>query len=1002
MKETVAHIEQRIAALRQRRDAIDLEIRQAEEELESANEALSSSDILLERPDRIFEFDPISTTQQVSRSSSVDEKYRLFHELFSGRPDVHAHRFESRKSGKCGYAPACLYEGDWSICKRGASGKSKVRCVDCEHQAFFPISKEAFAAHIAGNADDNSDVLGAYPMDSNGMCQFILVDFDEEGRKEKIVITIDRDRSQEMLESALAFCRTCWENSVPVYMERSRSGCGIHVWLFFSEKVTAKAARRLMTILLTRTMSENSHVSFSSYDMLIPRQDTISKFGFGNLVALPLQGKAGKDKEKQGSLFVDEGMHPYPDQWELLSSLRKLSSVELESLLSRLSSTDELGELVYNDDDEESIIKPWEKRRPEIKLAKDDFLSSIRVIRANMLYIRKEQLSARAANKIKRLAGFRNPDFYKHQAMRLETWDKPRVISSHEETADYLCIPRGCEDALVELLNVAKVDYRFEDKTEPGEPLEIDFVGKLREEQQTAAQVMLQHNIGVLSAPTGFGKTVLGAYLIANRSVNTLVLVPNTQLLDQWLEALNNYLNIFDEPPEKLTPTGRKKKVEKVGQFSGSKKNASGLVDVAMIQSLYSSKTGEVQDFVKDYGLVVVDECHHVPAVSFEPVLKHLNAQYVYGLTATPFRDDGHHAIIFLECGPIRYKVDAKIQAEQRPFEHYLVPRFTSLLPSSLHDESNFAQTLSDLCENEQRNQLIVNDALAAIASGRKALILTERTEHVLKIAKLLQGSCEKVITLIGSMPDKDKKAANEQLRTLTTSDSFIVIATGKYVGEGFDCPMLDTLFISMPIAYKGKVAQYTGRLHRLFEGKGDVYVYDYVDMHVPLLEKMYHKRLRGYRDVGYKAIAGRNELPTAEVIFNRTNYWTKLGDDIDHAKKELVIAGVRVAGYQVTRLLQAFAKPLLEKVVITVITNPVSEYKESTQKAAAICIARLDEAGVKVIEKAGWHQRFVIIDNTTVWYGSINPLGNVGADDSLLRFVDEETAEQLLTNVMK
>lgn len=288
MKETAAHIERRIEALQQKRDALDREIKQAEVELDLARENNPEPTIPSEHLDHIFELDPASTGQHVSKSSSLDAKYQLFHGLFSGRPDVHAHRFESKKSGKCGYAPACLNERNWSICKRGASGKAKVRCVDCEYQAFFPVTEEAFAAHIAGNADDKSDVLGAYPMDSDGLCKFILADFDENGRKDKIEINIDTNRSQEMLESALAFCKTCWKSSVPVYMERSRSGCGIHVWLFFTEKVAAKTARRLMTIMLTRTMSENKSVDFSSYDMLIPRQDTISKFGFGHLVALPL------------------------------------------------------------------------------------------------------------------------------------------------------------------------------------------------------------------------------------------------------------------------------------------------------------------------------------------------------------------------------------------------------------------------------------------------------------------------------------------------------------------------------------------------------------------------------------------------------------------------------------------------------------------------------------------------------------------------------------------
>lgn len=1005
---TVLALEQHLATLQLKRAALNAEILQAEQELRAAKEALVSVNCSVgispssSTPYRgaLFSFDLISQTQRVSRSSTLEEKYRLFHELFSGRLDIHAHRFESAKTGKSGYVPACMNEQDWNLCKRRLAGKDKVRCVDCEHQAFYPISLEVFVAHLAGEAKDCSDVLGAYPLDSNGLCKFILVDFDEEGRKETTTATAKTQQSQAMREAAVAFCETCWNSSVPVYMERSRSGSGLHVWLFFAEWVAAKSARRLITGLLTKAMAESSALTLNSYDMIIPRQDTISKFGFGNLVALPLQGRAGKDRERRGSLFIDEQMEPYPDQWEFLSTLCKLTTSELEQRLKDFASVEELGELVYSEDDESRLIEPWGKRKPEVRLESSDFTGEIEIVRANMLYLPKMQLSLKAANRIRRLASFRNPVFHKNQALRLDTWNIPRVISSCEETERYLCVPRGTEDALVDLLASAQAHYRIVDKTEQGRAIQVRFNGTLRDEQVPAARAMLEHDLGVLSAPTGFGKTVLAAHLIAEKRVSALVLAHNAQLFEQWLEALNSLLIIDDEPPERFTSKGRKKKVEKIGQFKGNKKNTSGLVDVAMIQSLFDRETGEVQDFIKDYGLVIVDECHHVPAASFEPVLKHLNARCLYGLTATPFRDDGHHAIIFLECGPIRYKVDAKAQAEQRPFEHYLVPRFTKLLPSSLRDEKSYSQTLADLAENAERNQLIVGDVSEALRTGRKVLVLTERTEHVFELARLLAGSCEHIITLVGTLSESEKRSANERLATLEPSDSFVVLATGKYVGEGFDCPMLDTLYITMPIAYRGKVAQYTGRLHRLFEGKGDVYVYDYVDLQIPMLEKMYHKRLRGYRDVGYRAVAheasGQATLD-AEVIFNRATYWKRLSDDIRRASRELVITGPRLVDYQVTRLLATCAEPLLNNVIITVVTNPASEYADTHQNAAATNMDRLKDAGIKVVEKQGTHVQCALIDKSIVWYGSINPLGNIMPDDSLLRFTDAEVAEQLL-----
>jgi superfamily II DNA or RNA helicase len=995
--EIVEELNKRIAMLKQSRDELDRAINDAELELASALEALADATALPEgQSPSMFELDLFSTQPVVSKASPIEEKYQLFYDLFSGRPDVHAHRFESAKSGKCGYVPACNNENDWSICKRAKKGKEHVRCVDCEHQLFRQLTTEEFKAHLHGEAKNNSDVLGAYPINSEGLCKFVLADFDEDGRKEKITVEDASNHQQKaMRDAAIAFCKTCWMNSVPAYMERSRSGKGVHVWLFFTEPVAVKQARRLLTILITKAMSENSNVSFNSYDMLIPRQDTISKFGFGNLVALPLQGKAGSNKN---SLFVNEAMQHYPDQWEFLSTVRKLSAFELDSLLAKLATIDDLGELVCNEEDEDALMKPWEKRKLETSLSASDFNGSVSIVRANMLHITKSALCPRAINSIRRLAAFRNPDFYKHQAMRLETWDKPRIISTAEETSEFLSIPRGCECALTELLESAGAAYNIEDKTEHGRAINASFVGNLREEQMPIANALLEHNIGVLSAPTGFGKTVLSAYLIAERSVNALVLVPNSQLREQWLEALNMFLDIKEEPPEKLTPTNRKKKVEVIGQYSGTKKNTSDIVDVAMIQSLHDNKTGEVRDFVKDYGLVIVDECHHVPAVSFEPVLKHINAKYLYGLTATPFRDDGHHAIIFLECGPIRYKVDAKSQAQKRPFEHYLVPRFTNLLPCSIENEGNYSQMLNVIGMDSKRNQMIAKDITAAIDAGRKPLVLTERTEHVAELAKLVNDTCDNVIVMTGTMPTKEKRDANARLSGLGSEDKFVVIATGSYVGEGFDLPMLDTLFITMPIAYKGKVTQYTGRLHRLFEGKSDVFVYDYVDINVPALEKMYHKRVKGYRAVGYKAIIEQGAVSSSEIIFDKDDYWQKLRDDIVQVNKELIISSPRLAGYQVEKFLQEIATLWLKGAVITVITRPVSEHKPTMQKSVAACIERLSGAGVKIVEKPNVCQQFAVLDQSTVWYGSINLLGYVSKDDSAIRFSDDGIAIQLLS----
>jgi superfamily II DNA or RNA helicase len=432
-----------------------------------------------------------------------------------------------------------------------------------------------------------------------------------------------------------------------------------------------------------------------------------------------------------------------------------------------------------------------------------------------------------------------------------------------------------------------------------------------------------------------------------------------------------------------------------IGEYGGQRKNLSGIIDVAMMQSL--SRGGEIPDFVKDYGLVIVDECHHVPAASFEAVLKHVNAKYVYGLTATPVREDGHHAILFLECGPIRYRVDAKSQAAKRPFDHFIVPRFTNLLPSSVREEAGIQQIFGDLSSNEARNEMIVCDVVSAITEGRKSLILTERTEHVFTLKKILELNCDNVIVLTGGMSAREKREANQRLSELDEDERFVIIATGKYVGEGFDFARLDTLFLAMPISWKGKVAQYTGRLHRLYQGKKDVIVYDYVDIHIPVLERMYYKRIRGYKAGGYKTIIKDVVGEQVNVIFGADDYWEAMCRDLESAAREIVISSPNITVKKVQAALPVLAGKMIGGAVITVITAPGNLKIENHKASIEDSVARLKETGVKVMEKKDVHQKFVVIDEKIVWYGSIHPLGYCKKHDNMMRIEGKEIAVSLL-----
>jgi len=734
----------------------------------------------------------------INKYSSTNEKILLYRSLFCGREDVFARRWYSKTTEKSGYQPVC--ENEWAD---GLCDKRKYKCSACPNRKLSPITDEDIYKHLEGKDHYGRDVIGVYPMLVDETCYFLCADFDD----------------KEYEKDALAFCEICDELNIPVYIERSRSGGGAHIWIFFDVPIPAVIARRLGSLILTKAMERRSDISFSSYDRLFPNQDTMPNGGFGNLIALPLQGKARKNGN---SVFVDRNFKAYSDQWAHLSSVQKISIQSIEKTLDTFSRNDVLGTLV-----DESPEKPWETKQ-KTHLTNIDFPDKLEIIRSNMIYIPKEGLSANAQNYIKRLSAFKNPDFYKSQAMRLPIYDKIRIICTADITDLYIGLPRGCEPALCDMLN-DKVEYlNIIDKTNIGETISVEFNGKLREEQEVVANELFKHNIGVLSATTAFGKTVIASHIVGQRKTNTLILVHTQALMQQWKKSLEQFLTFDIIPPEPKKGRGRRKSWSPVGLLGVGKDTLNGIVDIAVMQSLVDGD--EVKELVRNYGMIIVDECHHVSAVNFEKILKYANAKYVYGLTAAPTRQDGHHPIIFMQCGPIRYRVDAKAQADKRDFEHYLIPKFTSFRNIS---DDNITTLYKKLSDDAMRNNLIINDVVMSVKNGRTPIILTERREHVAALAELLNPHCDNVIPIIGTTSAKSRRETLERLENIPEEESLVVVATGKYVGEGFDYPRLDTLFLALSIAWKGKVAQYAGRLHRNYPGKNEVQVYDYIDIFV-------------------------------------------------------------------------------------------------------------------------------------------------------------------------
>jgi superfamily II DNA or RNA helicase len=744
---------------------------------------------------------------------STDQKVTLFRRLFLGRTDVYPVRWES-KAGKTGYAPACANEWRAGVCE-----KPRIKCSDCGHRSLIPLTDRTIFDHLAGR-----HTTGVYPLLTNDTCNFLAVDFDD----------------AEWREDAKGFAKSCSELGVPLALEVSRSGEGAHAWVFFSASVAARDARRLGTALISFTCARTRQLKLTSYDRLFPSQDTLPKGGFGNLIALPLQKLP---RELGRSVFVDEALQPFPDQWAFLTSITPMEPRDIEPTILRVTGGSHPLDVTFVAD--EDSLEPWKPRPSTNQRLTGAMPESVSVTQANLVYVEKGPLPQSLANRLVRLAAFQNPEFYRAQAMRMPVWDKPRVIGCAENFPRHIGLPRGCLEAVQQLLRDHGIRCDLRDERSVGERLAIEFVGTLRPDQQAAAKAMLKHDTGVLCAPTAFGKTVTAAALIASRGVNTLILVHRTELLRQWKERLQSFLGVGSDV------------VGTIG--GGGKARLTGRIDVAVMQSLAGrgQRQGEVDSLVENYGQIVVDECHHLSAFSFEAILKRAKAKYVLGLTATPIRRDGQQPIIFMQCGPIRHTA-AKPDGAPQTLE--VTPRFLSATVV-VSPDAGIQEVFRTLAIDDARTARIAEEIVDAYQQGRKILVLTERTEHLAAIEAALGGQVEDLVTLQGRSSKKQRVAALARLEALAPGAPRVLLSTGKLVGEGFDHPPLDTLVLAMPISWKGTLQQYAGRLHREHAGKTHVQIVDFVDAGHPALMRMWAKRQIGYRAMGYRVEAAAADL---------------------------------------------------------------------------------------------------------------------------------------------
>lgn len=898
---------------------------------------------------------------------SLDEKIALFRNFFKGRDDVFARRWFNKATEKGGYQPVCINE--W---RRGICDKKKHKCAECPNRNFATLTNQDIYRHLEGKDENGCDVIGLYVVTSDNKCSFLCADFD------------DKNCTHGYKNDVLAFIPICREWRIPFSIERSRSGNGAHVWIFFDQPIPAYKARKLGNIILTEAMKRNGRITFDSYDRFFPNQDKVPEGGFGNLIALPLQGKARK---AGNSVFVDDQFLPFQDQWAYLYNVRKIDESTVDALLTQHQQED-FGTLATSSEN-----KPWEI--PVIQdVTQEDFNGILIIHKSDRIYIPLKSISDKVSNHLKHIAAFKNPKFYSKQAMRISIYNIPRIICRADFTDEYLAMPRGCEDAIINMLYSLKIDYEIVDNTNHGKPIGVTFKGKERDEQLDAINALMPFSNGVLSATTAFGKTVTAAALIARRKTNTLILVHSKALLMQWHERLSEFLDIDFTEEEISKKRGRKKAFSPVGCLDSTSNTLHGVIDIALMQSCFEND--EVKPFVKGYGMVIVDECHHVSSITFENVLKHVTAHYVYGLTATPIRKDGLQPIIFMQCGPIRFFADAKAQIQKQSFQRYLVPRFTSYRPVT-DDKQSFTALSQSLAESEIRNNLIIEDVLNVVAAGRTPIILTARTSHVELLAEMLKQHVANIIQLTGEGTAKNKRETLQKLQDIPKDAPLVIVATGKYVGEGFDYPRLDTLFLALPISWKGLVAQYAGRLHRENEGKKDVRIYDYIDIHEPVCENMYRKRLKGYSAIGYRVLSkdtqtlfdNTDDLQISSYegqIFNGNTFRLAFMQNLKSSRQSIVISSPKL--YRTER--NTFVKMLREfhvsGVQIAILT---SEESSQTNYLKSLGLY------VKIVPKLSLSS--CIIDRSTVWYGSINILGYVTEEDNIIKITDGKLANELL-----
>ena len=959
---------------------LERENKSLKEKLDKANIPYDSINPFEENPEKAEDYDPDQGARIINPSFITEKMAVRFFSMFWGREDVYA-----KRGKKGGYFPQCDNRWNASLCPK-QQGK-KIFCNECEHKKWTKVSARKIIAHLIGNKEDGSDVIGVYPLLPDGKCRFIVFDFDnhEKGAEATDFANIDDEWHKEVD----ALRKICIINGIKPLVERSRSGRGAHVWIFFKKAIPAGVARNFGFLLLDKGSASINLKSFHYYDRMYPSQDVAN--GIGNLIALPLQGQALKNGN---SAFIDENWNAYPNQWDILfNNTEKLSIKEIEQYMGKWrEELAENKEKVY-DADRYTRPKPWRKK---CEFFKEDVVGKIHIVLSNGIYIDTLNLMPRIQNQIRSLAAFDNPEFYKNKRLGYSNYYNFSAVYLGKDIDGYIQIPRGLREKIIEECEKAGIPIDVSDEREIGHPIRVDFKGDLRTQQELAAEKLLSHSDGVLSAATAFGKTVVCSYLIAERKVNTLILLQSKDLLNQWIDELNKFLEIREEPPEYITKTGRKKKRQDViGVLHGNKNTLTGIIDVAMVGSMY--KKGEFNDLVNSYGMVIMDECHHAASKTSIELLQKINAKYVYGVSATPKRGDDLDKIIYMLLGPLRHKFTSLERAQEQGIGHYFIPRYTRVV-DNIESKNDINKAYNLISDSKVRNEMIIEDVRSCVNKKQTPVILTRFKDHAKYLYDGLKNIADHVFLLYGDNSDKKNADIRAELKKIPQDETLILIATGQKIGEGFDFPRLDVLMLAAPVSFEGRLEQYVGRLNRDYEGKEAVYVYDYIDSHIRFFDRMYAKRLRTYKKIGF-SIWTEDKQPkqTINAIYDSGNYTEKFERDLVEAEKTIVISSPNISQDKIERFLYLIKERQEEGVKVTVITTDPEEIIYGNSDICYELIREMEQIGINVITKTEVEERFAVIDNELVWHGGMNLLGKVDVWDNLMRIKSQEVAAELL-----